>query len=395
MKGVLDMKKWVWLVGLVLALFTISACSDSAAGDEEEIIIGGIFSASGPAAPLGKGEMDTVKMLVDKVNEEGGINGKKIKLISYDDKSDQNEAVLSMKKLIEQEKVHAVIGGTISGNTLAMIPQAEKSEIPFLSLAASKQIHNPDDKSSRKWTFKTAQGDDVVIPKVLQYLKEQGLTKIAWLNVSNAFGTSGHSEFASMAKDFGIEAVVEEEFEATVTDAKAMLTRVKKKNPQAVIVWGTAQESAVITKNIRQIGMDVPIINSHGIGTKQFVELAGSEAEGVIFPAGRLLVAEQLSDDDQQKEKLLNYKKDYESAFNGTPSTFGGHAWDAFYLLLEAIEKADGTDPEKIRDALEKHTDGFVGISGVFHINEKDHNGLSKDSLIMVKIQDGGWVINE
>ncbi|GGB59461.1 ABC transporter substrate-binding protein [Fictibacillus barbaricus] len=389
------MKKWVWLFVTVLFLFTISACSDSSSGEGDEIIIGGVFSASGPAAPLGKGEMDTVKMLVDKVNEDGGIDGKKIKLISYDDKSDQNEAVLSMKKLIEQEKVHAVIGGTISGNTLAMIPLAEKSEIPFISLAASKQIHNPDDKSSRKWIFKTAQGDDVVIPKVLQYLKDEGLTKIAWLNVANAYGTSGHTEFAAMAKDFGIEAVVEEEFEATVTDAKAMLTRVKKEKPQAVVVWGTAQESAVITKNIRQIGMDVPIINSHGIGTKQFIELAGAEAEGIIFPIGRLLVADQLGDDDKQKEKLLTYQKDYEAEFNAPPSTFGGHSWDAFYLLVEAIKKADGTDPKKVRDALEKDNGGFVGISGVFNINEKDHNGLSKDSLVMVKIKDGGWVINE
>jgi branched-chain amino acid transport system substrate-binding protein len=213
--------------------------------------------------------------------------------------------------------------------------------------------------------------------------------------VSNAYGTSGHSEFKGMAKDFGIEAVVEEEFEATVSDAKAMLTRVKKESPEAIVVWGTAQESAVITKNIRQIGMNVPIINSHGIGTKQFVELAGAEAEGVIFPAGRLLVADQLGDDDKQKEKLLTYQKDYEGEFNAIPSTFGGHAWDAFYLLLEAIEKADGTDPEKVRDALENETGGFVGISGVFNMNEKDHNGLSKDSLVMVKIQDGGWVINE
>ncbi|OCA82959.1 ABC transporter substrate-binding protein [Pseudobacillus wudalianchiensis] len=398
------MKKRILALLTVMMMLLLAACgggdADSASGSDSgkdsggEIKIGSVIDASGSASPLGKGEEETIKMIVDELNEKGGIGGKKIKLISIDSKSDQNEAVLATKKLIEQEKVTAIIGGTISGNSLAMIPLIEKAGIPYVSLAASKQVNNPDDKSPRKWTFKTAQGDDVVIPKLLEYLEKQGLKKVAWLNVANSYGTSGHEEFAKLAGDHGVKAVIEEEFEATVNDAKSTLTRVKKAKPEAIIVWGTAQESAVVTKNIREIGMDVPVIESHGIGTKQFVELAGKAANGVVFPAGKLLVLNELDNNDPQKEKLTAFKEAYESKYSNAASTFGGHAYDAIHILAEAIEKG-GTDKEKIREALEQ-TDGFIGISGTFKMSPEDHNGLKSDSLVMVKIDEKGeWTLGE
>ncbi len=393
-----NMKKWFFGMLVFILAATLAACGNkeeatggsSDSGDESgEIKIGSIIDASGSAAPLGKPEEETIKMIIDEVNEQGGIDGKKIKLISIDSKSDQNEAVLGMKKLIEQEKVTAIIGGTISGNSLAMIPLAEKAQVPYISLAASKQVNIPDDNSSREWTYKTAQGDDVVIPKLLEYLKEEKLTKVAWLGVANSYGTSGHEEFEKLKGEYGIEAVIEEEFEATVNDAKSMLTRVKKADPQAIIVWGTAQESAVVTKNIREIGLDVPIIESHGIGTKEFIELAGNAANGVIFPAGKLLVVDELEDSDPQKEVLNQFKESYEGKFDKAASTFGGHAYDAVHILVNALEEA-GTDKEKLREALE-NTEGFVGISGVFNMSSDDHNGLKSDSLTMIEINDGEW----
>ncbi|KIL76960.1 Branched-chain amino acid ABC transporter, amino acid-binding protein [Bacillus badius] len=402
MKGEKEMKKRMFALLTAMMMMILAACggedADSASGSGGdsggEIKIGSVIDASGSASPLGKGEEETIKMIVDELNEKGGIGGKKIKLISIDSKSDQNQAVLATKKLIEQEKVTAIIGGTISGNSLAMIPLVEKAGIPYLSLAASKQVNNPDDKSPRKWTFKTAQGDDVVIPKLIEYLEKEGLKKVAWLNVANSYGTSGHEEFTKLADKHGIKAVIEEEFEATVNDAKSTLTRVKKAKPEAIIIWGTAQESAVVTKNIREIGMDVPVIESHGIGTKQFIELAGDAANGVVFPAGKLLVLDELDDKDPQKEKLVAFKEAYESKYKNTASTFGGHAYDAIHILAEAIEKG-GADKEKIREAIEQ-TDGFVGISGTFKMSADDHNGLTSDSLVMVKIDENGeWKLGE
>ncbi len=398
------MRKWFAALLMTLLVLGLAACgeeSEATSGNEdggnskEDVIkIGSVIDASGSAAPLGKGKEDTMKMLVKEANANGGINGKQIKLITIDSKSDQNEAVLGIKKLIDQEKVDAIVGGTISGNALAMIPLAEKAGVPFIAFGASVQINKPSDGSARNWTFKTSQGDDIVIPKLLEYLKSEGLTKVAWLGVANSYGTSGHEEFEKIAAEYGIEAIIEEEFEATVNDAKPMLTRVKKENPQAIIVWGTVQESAIVTKNIRELGIDIPIFASHGIGSKQFFELAGDAAKGVVFPGGKLLVAEQLDDSDKQKANIIKYKNDFEKEFNYESSTFGGHAWDAFFMLKEAIESA-GTDPEDLRSALESIND-FAGISGVFNMTSDNHNGLASDALVMVKIDDDGeWIIAE
>jgi branched-chain amino acid transport system substrate-binding protein len=271
-----------------------------------------------------------------------------------------------------------------------MIPQAEKAKIPFISVAASKKINKP----VKKYVFKTAQGDDVVIPRVVDYLKSQNLTKVAWLNVDNPYGSSGKEEFDALAKEAGIEIVSSEVFEATVNDAKPMLTRVKQKNPQAIVIWGTTQESAVVTKNIRELGIKIPIIESHGIGNKQFIQLAGQAANGVIFPVGRLLVADQVPANNKQKTVLDSYAKMFKEKYGYEPSTFGGHAWDAFEILVAAMKTA-GDDPEKIREAIENGTKDFVGVTGSFTMSAEDHNGLKSDSLAIVEIKDGKWVLKE
>ena len=352
----------------------------------EPIKIGAIFSVSGSASTLGKPEMDTIKMLVDQWNQNGGIDGRKIELYAYDDKSDQNEAVLNMKKVLEQDKVSVVIGGTTSGNSLAMIPLAEKAKVPFFSVAASKDINIP----VKKYVFKMAQGDDIVAPRVVDYLKKNNLTNIAWLSVDNSFGSSGKQEFDKAAAAAGIRTVIADVFEATVNDAKPTLTRVKKENPQAIVVWGTTQESAVVTKNIRELGIQVPIIESHGIANTQFIDLAGDAANGVIFPAGRLLISDQLPDSDPQKKVLEDYKKQFKDKFGYEASTFGGHVWDAFHIIVEGVKKS-GTDPEKLRDTFESNTKQFVGISGTFTLSADDHNGLKSDALSMIQIQDKKW----
>ncbi|MFT9848103.1 ABC transporter substrate-binding protein [Aneurinibacillus sp. REN35] len=400
------MKKLAFLLLTLIVAFSVIGCTGkntetsggskeagaggSAQGSSEPIKIGGVFAASGSSASLGKPEMDTLNMMAEKINAEGGVNGRKIEVIAYDDKSDQNEAVIAIKKLIEQDKVVAVIGGTTSGSSLAMIPQAEKAKIPFISVAASKNINKP----VKKYVFKTAQGDDVVIPRIIDYLKKQNIKKVAWLSVDNPFGSSGKEEFDVLAKEAGIEIAISEVFEATVNDAKPMLTRVKQTNPETIIVWGTAQESAIVTKNIRELGIQAPVVESHGIGNKKFIELAKDAANGVVFPAGRLLVADQIPADSKQKPVLEAYAKMFKEKYNTEPSTFGGHAYDAFEILM-AVIKSTGDDKEKIRAALETSTKEFTGVTGVFTMSEQEHNGLQADSLAMIEIKDGKWMLKE
>ncbi|MFJ5713233.1 ABC transporter substrate-binding protein [Neobacillus sp. NPDC093127] len=395
------MKKLMAAVFFLISILTLSACNSSSEtaskdkGNSETIKIAGIFSSSGGAAPLGEPGLETLKMVVENQNKEGGINGKKIELITYDDKSDQNEAVLAMKKAITQDKVSVVIGGTISGNALAMLPLAEQNKVPFIATSSSYQIYQKEDGSSREWIFKMPPNDSHAVEKDLQYLKSKGIKKVAWLNVSNSFGTGAHTEFKKMASKYGVEAVIEDEFEVTVKDAKPMLTRVKKENPEAIIVWGTVQESSVVIKNIHELGFYLPVIGSHAIGSEQLIKLAGDATNDVVFPSGKLIVAGQLEDKDPQKEVLLKYKKMYEDKYSKGVSLFGAHPWDAFYMLKEAVEKK-GANPKDIRDYLENNLGEFIGLNGIFEITPKNHNGLTTDNaLVMVRIKDGKWIAEE
>lgn len=400
------MKKGLFTLLILMAMLFLAACSSSEkenanassdgssseSGEGETIKIAGIFSSSGGAAALGEPELETVKMLVDAKNAQGGINGKKIDLITYDDKSDQNQAILSMKKALTQDEATIVIGGTISGNALAMLPLAEQYETPYISLAASKQIYVDEEGNARKWVFKMPQDDQLAVERILQYLKDHDLTKVAWLNVANSYGTGGHDEFKKYAAEYGVEAVIEDEFEATVKDAKPLLTRVKKENPDAIIVWGTVQESAVVIKNIRELALEMPILASHGIATKQFIDVAGEAANDVILPTGKLLIAESLEDSNPQKNVLLDYIKQYTDKYNKPASTFGSYGADSFNIAVKAIE-AKGTDHEAIRDYIENELGEYIGITGVFNITPENHMGLTPDSFEMVRIQNGEWTL--
>ncbi|MCL5046318.1 MAG: ABC transporter substrate-binding protein [Actinobacteria bacterium] len=351
---------------------------------KEPYKIGALLEVTGVSSSLGIPEKNTIEMLIDQVNAKGGINGHPVQLVLYDIQSDETKGVLALKKLIEEDKVLAVVGPATSGPSLAMVDTANQAKTLLFSNAASAKITSP----VTPWVFKSAQNDAVVINKVIGYMKSKGYKKIAWMNQNDAYGESGRVEFEKQAKGAGLEIVAQEKFERSDTDMTPQLTRVKQKSPDAVLVWAIPPSASVVTKNYRDLGLKFPLIHSHGIGNKTFIDLAGPAADGVVFPIGRLLVAEGLSDGDQQKAKLLEYAKAYESKY-GPRSTFGGHMHDSISMVLWALEKA-GPDKAKIRDTLET-AKSWVGISGVFNMSNEDHNGLKEDALVMVEIKDGKW----
>jgi len=293
------------------------------------------------------------------------------------------------KKLIEVDKVLAIAGPSTTGTSMAIIDTVQKNQVPMVSAAAGKSIVSPVDQ--RQWVFKSAQNDSVVVEKIIDYLNKIGAKKIAFLSMNNAFGDGGRAIFEEEAPNNGLDIVALEKFGATDNDMTAQLTKVKSANPDAVVVWAIPPSASIVTKNYRQLQIEAPLIHSHGVGNQAFIDLAGDAANGVIFPAGKLLVAESLPDTDPQKQVLVEYANDYEAKYNQPRSTFGGHAWDSISLIVEAIEKA-GPDRAKIRDELEK-TQNFAGISGVFNMSPQDHSGLKKDALVMIKIVDKKWSI--
>ena len=369
---------------LAAAVFCVAASAAQA-----DIKIGAVLSVTGPASFLGDPEKKTLEMYVADINAKGGINGQQIKLFVYDDASDPNQARTFATRLIEQDNVDALLAGSTTATTMAIIPLAEDAEIPLINFAGAVQAVHP----VKKWNFKTPHTDLMACEKIFEDLKKRNLTKVALISGADAFGKSMRDQCMTVTKKYGIEVLHEETYQPRDNDMTPQLTNIKgKAGVQAVINPGFGQGPAIVTRNYRQLGIPHPLYQSHGVGSKQFIELAGPAANGVRLPAAALLVAEKLPDSDPQKKVVVDYKKTYESKTGQPVSTFGGHMYDGLMILVEAMKRAKSADKAKVRDEIER-TRNFMGTGGVVNMSPTDHLGLDLSAFRMLEIKDGDWTL--
>jgi branched-chain amino acid transport system substrate-binding protein len=371
----------------ILALLFIFAVTASPALAADTIKVGAILAVTGPASFLGAPESKTLQMLAEEINSKGGINGKKIELIIKDSGANPEKAISFAKQLIEEEKVLAIIGPSTSGETMKIKNIMEEAKAILLSCAAAEVIVNP----VAKYVFKTPQKDSFAVKKIFMQMQKMGIKKVGVVVGNTGFGKAGKAQIEKIAPEYGIDIVISEVYDKKATDLTAVVTKVKSKDVQALINWSIVPAQSIVIKNMKQIGFNVPIFQSHGFGNIKYVKAAGSAANGVIFPAGRLLVADTLYKGHPQKNVLVKYMNDYESKFGEDASTFGGHAYDAFMILVEAVKKA-GTDKEKVRDAIE-NMKGFVGTGGIFNFSPEDHNGLDIKAFEMLTVKDEKFTV--
>lgn len=370
------------LCGAILASALFAA--DAA---QAEIKLGSTLAVTGPASFLGDPEQKTLGMYVERINEDGGILGEPVELIVYDDEADANKARTLVTRLIEDDEVDFLIAGSTTGTTMAMVPIVEDAEIPLISLAGAVVIIDP----VKEWVFKTPHTDRMACEKIYEDMQAQGISKVGLISGTGGFGSSMREQCLDVADDYGIEIVADETYGPRDTDMTPQLTNIKNtEGVEAVLNPGFGQGPAIVTRNFEQLGMDVPLYQSHGVASKSFIELAGDAAEGVRLPAAALLVAEQLPDDDPQKPVVVDYKEEFEKRWNQPVSTFGGHAYDALFILKDAIERAGTTDRAAVRDAIEQ-TSGFMGTAGEVHMSPDDHLGLDLSAFRMLEIEDGDW----
>ncbi|WP_134679169.1 ABC transporter substrate-binding protein [Paracoccus ravus] len=363
-----------------------------AAAAHADIKIGASISATGPAAFLGDPEAKTLEMLVKELNAKGGINGEKVELVLYDDGGDANKARTFATRLIEDDEVNAIIGGTTTGASMSILAVAEDAEIPFISLAGAIDIIQP----VKPYTFKTPHTDRMACQKIFEDMKKQGIAKVGLISGTDGFGASMHAQCKDVVGEYGIEIVADETYDPKDADMTAQLTKIKNAaGIQAVLNPGFGQGPSIVTRNYKQLAIDLPLYQSHGVASDGFIELAGKDAaEGVRLPGTALLVADLLADGDAQKSVVAAYKAAYEAKYKMPVSTFGGYAHDGFALMVEAITKAGSSEPEAIRDALEGIT-GLAGTTGVYAMSAEDHLGLDLSAFRMLEIKDGGWTIVE
>ena len=351
------------------------------------IKIGALFAVTGPAAFLGEPERNSAKMVIDEINKAGGVKGRKLELVAYDTAGDATKAVQLATKLIKDDKVVAIIGPSTTGETMAVIPVAEKEQIPLISCSAGSKITDP----LKKWVFKTAQNDSLAVGRIYEYLQKTKQTNVSILTVSDGFGASGREQLKSQAAKYGISIVSDDTYGPKDTDMTAQLTKIRGSQSQAIICWGTNPGPALVAKNVRQLGIKTPLFMSHGVSSKKFIELAGEAAEGIKLPSGKVVVADLLPNSDHQKKSLMAFVKDYQKHYKAEGDHFGGHAWDAVMLIKNALDNGADT-AAAIRDQIEK-TRSFAGIGGSFNYSPLDHAGLAKDAFVLVEIKNKDWVI--
>jgi branched-chain amino acid transport system substrate-binding protein len=372
---------------LSLSVAAAAALGPQPSAAQEPIRIGAIVARTGPGAFLGEPQAKTFEYYIKKINEAGGLLGRPLQLVLYDDKTDANTARTFASRLVEEDKVVAVLGASTTGNTLAIMPVFEEAKVPLVSMSAGVEITEP----VRKFIFKTPHTDRMVCQRLIEDMAARGFKKIAILSGTDGAGKSMQVECTKAGKEQGIEIAASESFNPRDTDMTPQLTKLKDiPGLQAIMIGGFGQPLAVATRNYGQLDIKIPHYQAHGAASKTYIDLSGAAAEGVRLPSPALVVAEKLRDDDRVKKVAVPYKQTYEAQTGQPVSTFGGYGYDALMLVVNAIKTANSADPARIRDALE-NTKDFVGVTGIFNMSPTDHLGLQGSALYMVEIRNANF----
>lgn len=357
----------------------------SAGVHAQDIKIGGLLETSGFVASLGQPGLDGAMLAVEQVNAAGGINGRKVQFVNVNSESDNTKTVSGAKRLIEQEKVVAIVGPMSSGSSFAVVDTIEKAKVPMIANGASRGIVLPPEQ--KKFSFLAPLTDVVVQTAMLKDMQAKGIKKIAILNSDVAFGTSGRDSLEKLAGDYGVQIVGKETFGNSDTDISPQLTKIRGSDAQATVVWATGPGLAISTKNHRALGIKTPLYLAHSANDFNYLRLAGDSANGVLLPSSKLYVTSSLPATDTQKPVVERFVRDFEKKYGKLPATFAGNGYDAAMLLMEAIRKA-GTDPVAVRDAIEG-TKNHVGVTALYAYAPDDHFGTKPESVVMLTVKAG------
>ena len=373
-------------------LACLLALGASVAIAADPIKIGALYSLSGPAAAIGTPTKLVTEMVVAKINKEGGINGRPIELVLGDTESDPTKAVMVVKKFLNVDKVAAIIGPDRTDLGMAVKKLVDEAGIPTFMCVGGDPVIMGGKFGSFKWVFKSPQRSSVAVEKLYGFLKERNLKKVALITASDGFGKDGKTWLTELAPKFGLTIASDESFNPADTDMTAQLTKIAAAKPDAIVCWTIGPAGSIVAKNVKQLNIKIPLFQCHGLPDPKYVELAGPAAEGNIMPSTKLMAWEQLADSDTQKPVIKEFVRLYDDAKYDKQfpiNTHSGYAWDAIYIVANAMKKV-GTDPAKLRDAIEQ-TKNYVGVSGIYNLTPEDHNGLGTDSMIIVTVDQGKW----
>ena len=370
---------------LVVSAFAAALLGAPIAEAADPIRIGVPVIFSGPGAFVGESEKKVLDLQVEVLNAKGGIAGRPVELLYYDTEGKPDVAVRMFNRLIKNDKVAAILGPTASWEALPVKPIVEQSGIPTIMLASTRAIVEPVGKC----VFKTPPDDRIVVAKLYEHLKAAGLTRLAIVTSQDGFGDGGRAELVAQAGPAGLSIVFDEKYSMEDADLSPLLNKIKRTDAQAVVNWSSSRAPILMTVNYRNIGLTLPLYQSHAAISEAYLKGTAANSEGVMAAGAKLDAADDLLASDPQYQAIHDFKSAFKAKYNQNPTHFGAGAYDAFNMLSAAIAKV-GTDPAKLCAALETVKD-HRGVSGVFNYSASDHGGLGKDSVVMYKASGGAW----
>lgn len=385
-----NMNRKLMLVLSMVFLLVVAGCGienaekESGGGKESDVIkIGAIVAETGPASTLGSAQAKTVQLLQKQLDEAGPVNGKKIQIIKQDYETNDTKAVVAMDKLIS-ENVVAVVGATQSSTSMAIMPKAIEKKLPLFTLAPIE--------TDSQYVYGMAHSSIVACLPIIDYLLKNNFTKVAWINASDGFGVTGKPAFEVLAKENGLEIVAHEEFDANATDMTIQLTKVRKQNPEAIVIWSRTPGAGVIARNYKAMNFDIPMIQSSAASNQGFLEQVKDDNENIMVVGNKISVIDQLQE-TEQKEKLKGFYDAYQKEFNSEPDNFAAHIYDGLSVVVEAI-KAGNVTSDEIQNYLQNDLGAYLGISGTLDFAQSQ-DSPGEDGIAVFTIENNKWKISE
>ena len=363
----------IFCATLALAIL-LTGCAKKA--DENQILIGAYLSLTGTTATFGTSSLKGIEMAVDKVNASGGVLGKQIKLLTEDTQSKPEEAALAVTKLITRDKVRAILGEIASSRSLAAAPICQENKIPMVTPGST----NPEVTKKGDYIFRVCYIDPFQGEVIAKFAYESmGLRNVAVItDVKNDYSIGLAQFFTETFTKLGGKVVGEQAYSEGDTDFRAQLTSIKGLNPEAVVVPGYYQESALLIKQARELNMNIPFLGGDGWDSNKLLEVGGAAMEGTYFTNHYAA--------DDTSAIVQDFVTTYKARFNNEiPDAMAVLGYDAANILFDAMTRAGSDDPTLVRDALAA-TVGFPGVSGTTTIDAERN---ARKASVIVKIQDG------
>lgn len=358
---------------------------------------------TGPVAALGEPEATVGKMIQEQLDEAGGVTGPDgvihpVEIIIGDTETNPDVAATVARRFIEEDEVVSLVMGSCTPISLAIAEVAMEAEVPYISMASSDLITtDPDTGGMRYWVFKTPQGNNHVALWQVERAETLGATSVCYMHEAGGYGGDCYKNSSTALADAGFEDVFEGTFERTDTEFPQVVS-IEAAGCDLVIIGAIPPGASMAHLAIRTALPDIPILQGHGVCTTDFIDIGGAEMmEGAELPCSAVIIAEDVPDDDPQKEVFMEFKTAYED-YTGEPvSTFGGHGWDGLMWVIEALESLDEgltllEQRQAVRDYIETEIVDWPGTAAVFTVTPEDHAGLDETSFTWFKVENGAFV---